>query len=240
MTTPQTHLHTVINHWGDLTNALPAGGTGTAFGIGLRNYLDLLDQADAEEIAEYREARGWQRAGTLPLGERPVPIRLRVHDTMRAIERALLATADHIAAQVQRHPVHVDLARGWTDQVHRDVALLAARDAADPRRWSYTNPATRTAVLAAVWLQHRLDNAPGPFRPLHIQQTDRITTVAAGAAQRVLAALDMARRTQTAPQPCPHCRGTLRIEGGDGQPPAVRCTEPHCGWTRSAALEGAA
>jgi hypothetical protein len=233
-TAAQHHLHTVINHWGHLTDALPATTTGTAYGIGLTAYLQHLDHADAEEVAEMREARAWQRAGTVALGTRPVPISLKVHDTMRAVEAVLLNLADHTARQVQRAPVTVDLARGWTDQVHRDVALLAARDAADPRRWSYTNPATRDAVHAAAWLLHRLDGAPGPFRPLHIQQTDRITQVAAGAAQRVLAALGMARRVKTAPHPCPHCRGTLEVHGGDGTDPTVRCTSPNCGWARTA------
>lgn len=247
-TTPQQHLALVINHWGDLHDALPAGGTGTAFGIGLTAYLDYLDQADADEVAEMREARGWKRDGTTPLGERPVPIRLRVHDTMRGVERALLHCADQTASSVQRPPMappaqrHASVARtraerlDWEDHLRRVDAAKA--DRRDPRRWSYTDPRARTAVLAAVWLTHRLEDAPGPFRPLHIQQTDRIRTVAAGAAQRVLAALDMARRTQTAPQPCPHCRGTLRVEGGDGQPPAVRCRD--CGWARTAELEGAA
>lgn len=233
MTTPQTHLQTVINHWGDLQDTLGVPATVGAFGIGLRAYLDVLDRADAEEIAEQREARGWQRAGTLPLGERPVPIRLRVHDTMRGVERALLYCADQTASSVQRpaiSPAPID----WppADRLRRNT--LAAAERNDPRRWSWTDPRSRTAVLAAVWLLHRLDDAPGPFTPLTPPQRDLIATVAAGAAQRVLAALDMARRTQTAPQPCPHCRGTLRIEGGDGQPPAVRCAEPHCGWTRTA------
>lgn len=238
MTTPHQHLTVITTHWGDLEDALPNTTPGTAYGIGLRAYLDHLVSAERPTVEELREARGWQRAGTHSIGERPVPISLRVHDTMRAVERALLATADHIAHQVQRAPLTVDTGRGWTDATHREAALLAARDAADPARWSYTNPKSRTAPLAAVWLQHRLDGAPGPFRALHIQQHDRIRTVAAGAAQRVLAALDMARRTQTAPQPCPHCRGTLRIEGGDGRPPSVRCRD--CGWARSAEAADAA
>lgn len=237
-TTPQQHLSLVINHWGDLTNALPAGGTGTAFGIGLTAYLDYLDRADADEVAEQREARSWQRDGTMPLGERPVPIRLRVHDTMRAVERVLLELADQIAAVTQR-PAISPAPASWPTADRERRNLLAAAERDDPRRWSWTDPRSRTAVLAAVWLQHRLEDAPGPFTPLTALHRDHIATIAAGAAQRVLQALDMTRRTQQAPFPCPHCRGTLRIEGGDGRPPRVRCTAKACGWARTAVTDAA-
>jgi hypothetical protein len=96
----------------------------------------------------------------------------------------------------------------------------------------------RSPVLAAVWLQHRLDNAPGPFRPLNTWEINRITGVAREAATRVERVLAIARQTAAVPEPCPACRGQLRIEGGDGQPPAVRCRD--CGWARTADLEDAA
>lgn len=229
-TNPHHHLTTITTHWADLHHALPTPTTVAPYGLGLTAYMAHLDTLDAQEVAELREARAWQRAGTIALDTRPLVIRARVHDTMRAVETALVHCADHIASAIQR-PAISRAPRHWTpaDRARRDA--LARQDAADQRRWSYTTPASRTAPLAAVWLTHRLESTDGPFRPLTALHRDHIASVAAGAAQRVLDALDMARRSRVIAEACPHCRGELVVEGGDGRPPAVRCGG--CGWTRT-------
>lgn len=231
-TTAQHHLHTVINSWGHLDDMLdthvaapwpPAGR--------MTDYLAQLDLADARAVHR-------RRTGTeleVPAGQ--PPLNLDVLDTKRAVELALVETADHIAGQVQRAPLHVDTGRGWTDTTHRQAALLAAKDQADPARWSYTDGTRRTAPLAAVWLLHRIQGAPGPFRPLHIQQHDRITRVAAESARRIQQVLATGRRSTPVPHDCPHCRRQLLVEGGDGHDPALRCS--NCGWTRTAIADAA-
>lgn len=237
MTTPQHDLQTVINLWADLENALETPTSMTWPPAGLAAYMNALDQLDAEEVAEIREARGWQRAGTVALGERPVPIVVKVHDTIRAVNLALVDLADNVADHVQRPPASRLRAAGPGDDIALRIATatIAAveADQRDPRRWSITNPRYRTAPYAAAWLLARLDDAPGPFRQLSPLLRERITHRASDAAQRVQAALEMKRRQRRVQHPCPHCRGHLDVHGGDGQPPQVRCTNPDCGWTRT-------
>lgn len=226
-TTPQQHLQTIIDNWPHLADMLdthvaapwpPAGR--------MSDYLAALDYADAQQIHRARTGHELE----VPAGQ--PPLNIDALDAIRTTELALLGTADHIAAQVQRYPVTVDTGRGWTDDLHRQVALLAAKDAADPRRWSLTNPATRTPSHAAVWLQQRLDSVPGPFRPLTVQQWDRITDVAREAGTRVQLALSILRRRTAVPYPCPHCRArALVVQGGDGQPPAAECGRCGRTWT---------
>ncbi|GAA2457131.1 hypothetical protein [Streptomyces macrosporus] len=228
--TPHQHLATVINQWHLLDDMLdthvhapwPPSGR-------LTDYLTAL--------AETARPLGTVRELEVPSGQPPLD--LDVIDTARTVTLALVSTADHIAAQVQRAPLSVDMGRGWTDSIHRQAALLATQDAADRRRWDFTPAApTRTAVYAAVWLQQRLaepQDPDAPFRPLTSQQRERIAKVAAEAARRIEHVLVTARRRETLPHPCPHCRGRLVVEGGDGRDPAVQCTA--CGWTRT--TEGA-
>jgi hypothetical protein len=225
--TPQQHLQTVIDNWTYLAEMLdthvsapwpPAGR--------MSDYVAALDFADAQQIHHARGTRELE----VPAGQ--PPLNLDAFDAIRTTELALIGTADHIAAQVQRYPVTVDTGRGWTDDLHRQVALLATRDQADPRRWSLTNTATRTPSHAAVWLQQRLDGVPGPFRPLTVQQRDRITEVAREADTRVQMALVILRRRTAVPYPCPHCRArSLVVQGGDGQPPAAQCGRCGRTWT---------
>ncbi|MFH8936236.1 hypothetical protein [Streptomyces griseosporeus] len=74
------------------------------------------------------------------------------------------------------------------------------------------------------------DDVPGPFRPLTVQQWDRIANVAREASTRVQAALAVLRRTTAVPYPCPHCPArALVVHGGDGQLPAAKCEK--CGRT---------
>lgn len=234
-TTAQQHLAVVVRHWEDLTDALGTPNTFSWPPSGLAAYLAELDALDADEVAAARQARLEDRADRPydALGERPVPIRVAVHDTMRTVETALLDCADSIAAHVQRPPARVKSA-GPGDEIGQRLSLAAAQDQADPARWSYTAHPTRTAVFAAVWLTQRLEGVPGPFRPLNVLHTERIKSIARSSAERVESALDMSRRTREVRTPCPHCRGKLRVEGGDGLPPAVRCTASHCGWKRQA------
>ncbi|QPP07539.1 hypothetical protein G4Z16_15365 [Streptomyces bathyalis] len=76
---------------------------------GLAAYLNALDQLDADEIALARQARLEDRADRPydALDERPVPIRVAVHDTMRTVELALFDCADQIASAVQRPAARV-------------------------------------------------------------------------------------------------------------------------------------
>ncbi|MFP8960015.1 hypothetical protein ACLIYP_05495 [Streptomyces nanhaiensis] len=226
-TTPRQHLQTVITGWPHLADMLDTHTAAPWPPAG--RYTDY-EQA----LLDAARPLGTVRELEVPAGQ--PPLNLDVVDTARTVTIALTETADRIASAVQRAPLSVDMGRGWSDQVHQQAALLAAKDAADPRRWPYdpTDP-RRTAVFAAVWLQQRLDDPSpqdGPFRPLTTQQVERIARVAAEAARRIDTVLATARRRERLPMACPHCRkARLTVEGGDGQPPAVQCGA--CGWTRT-------
>lgn len=200
-TTAVQHLQLVVHHWQDL-HALRTTRPHDAWPPpSLQTYLRTVDEYDPQD--------------------RSAPVRLHVVDTIRAVEGALLDLADQTAATAQRPVIHAPAAgRGWSDDAHRQALLLAARDAADPRRWQYTG--ARTAPAAATWLTARLANHPGPFRRLTDGQRERIALIAAGAADRVQHALGTARRTAALGRDCA-CGGGLILEGGDGQPPAVVC-----------------
>ncbi|MEV0691800.1 hypothetical protein [Streptomyces sp. NPDC050388] len=225
--TPQQHLQTVIDNWRYLTDMLdthvsapwpPAGR--------MADYLRALEFADSQTVRQQRGTRELE----VPAGQ--PPLNLDAFDAIRTTELALLGTADHIAAVAQRYPITVDTGRGWTDDLHRQVALLAIRDQADPRRWSFTDTATRTPSHAAVWLQQRLDEADGPFRPLTTDQQRLIENVAREASTRVQMALAILRRHTSVPYPCPHCRArSLVVQGGDGQTPAAQCGRCGRTWT---------
>lgn len=233
MTAPATqHLQTIINNWAHLDDMLDTHITAPWPPAGrMTDYLAQLDHADARAVHRQRTGQELE----VPAGQ--PPLNLDVLDTKRAVELALVETADHIAGQVQRPALTASTGRGWTDPTHRQAALLAAKDQADPARWSYTDGTRRTAPLAAVWLLHRVQDAPGPFRPLHIQQHDRITQVAAESARRIQQALATGRRSTPIPHDCPGCRAQLHIHGGDGHEPTVRCA--HCGWARTAVADAA-
>lgn len=225
-TTAQHHLQTVIDNWRHLTDMLdthvsapwpPAGR--------MSDYIDALDYADAQQVHQMRGGRD-----ELDAGAGRAPLNLDALDAIRTTELALIGTADHLSTLVQRYPLSVDTGRGWTDDVHREAALIATRDQADPRRWSLTATATRTPPHAAVWLLHRLDDAPGPFRPLTSDQRRLIENVAREAGERVGRALVILRKSSRAAYPCPHCRKrALDVSGGDGQPASVACQA--CGRT---------
>lgn len=220
MTTTAAHLHTVALHWTDLTDALGAPTVTDGFGKGLRGHLAALTEPDLELLAQ---ARTDERADTDPdaLGERPIPIRLQVHETMRIVHAQLLDCADQIASSVQR-PVMGLLPEGYppADRVRRE--LLVMQDRRDPRRWSWTR-IRPDAPYAALWLLARVQGAPGPFRPLTPVQLDHIATVARSAAQRVEQALDIAAQRRTLEQRH-DCGGRIDVHGGEGRAPVAHCT----------------
>lgn len=245
MTTAEHHLTTVIRHWPDLHEALGGASAPTWPPAGrMTDYLRAIDQRDAEELeAERHRALALRTLERDPaqIGERPIPIRLTVHETMRVVQAALVHCADQIAADVQRTPMafppprRASYARTraerviWEDHARRVQA--AQDDRQDPRRWSWTG--TRpNAVKAALWLLGRVQGAPGPFRRLTDLQLDHITGVARGAAQRVEQVLDVGERTATLARPCPECGGRLTVHGGAGAEPVAHCTACGRTWSR--------
>ncbi|MFE5895853.1 hypothetical protein ACFQ67_00230 [Streptomyces sp. NPDC056488] len=232
MTTTTAHqLQQIARHWPDLNDALGTPATINGFGLGLRGYLVTLNQLDQFDAEEAAILRALERDPD-QLGARPVPISLRVHDTMHAVETVLLDTADRLARTVQRapmqppRPARAAVARTradrvfWEDRARR--AEAARKDSDDPRRWRETTG--RTAVRAALWLSARALGAAGPFRPLTEHEHRHLATVAAGALGRIEAVLDLAdiRRELTAAHPCP-CGGTIEVYGGAGATPVARC-----------------
>ncbi|MET9138873.1 hypothetical protein [Streptomyces parvulus] len=246
MTTTATNLRTCAMHWTDLHEAAGQPATVGAFGLGLRGYLARLDAADAEQL-EYEahqaaHLRSLER-DPIQIGERPVPVRLHILDTMRAVEAALIACADDIAHAAQRAPMTPPRAQraavartraerlAWEDRA-RQIEQAKA-DLVDPRRWRYTG--RRTAPHAALWLLARVERKPGPCRRITEDEERRIGVVAAGAAERVERALDIAAQQWTLSTPCA-CGGQIDIHGGEGRVPVAHCTG--CGriWTEGGVI----
>lgn len=258
MTTSQ-HLRTIATIWTDLQDALGERGTIGSFGLGLRSYLAQLEQYDAippvhhvQQLITTRDEHDRTQyacahcdhvgpghthltsedRNPAQLGERPIPIRLRVYETIRCVEAALVECADQIAPSITVDPMKPPAPRraapartraervAWADHARRIEQARA--DAADPRRWRYSGQ--RTAPYAALWLLARVERMRGPFRPLTEQHLRHIARVAAGAVARIEAVLDLAdeRRELTSEHPCP-CGGTIEVYGGAGATPVARC-----------------
>lgn len=233
--TTTTHLHTVINHWTDLQTALATSQADTwppVMGI-----ARLHDHLQADEDAW--EQRALERSPD-QLGATTAPLRIAILDTMTAVDRRLVDAADGIASAVQRPPttrVPIRVA-GPGDDVALQLRMLIVKDEVDDRRWSFTDPRRRTGPYAAAWLLARHDGAPGPFGRLTGVHQDQIADAARWAAGQIEHALGLTRQTQALEKPCPHCRGSLRIEGGDGQDPAVRCKDCSRTWAEHPAGDG--
>ncbi|QFQ97440.1 hypothetical protein F9278_15845 [Streptomyces phaeolivaceus] len=263
MTTTAEHLTLVIRHWPDLQEALGGRSAPTWPPAGRMNdHLRTLDQADdehdethAQQLATLRAPDGrtigyrcthcgdvdpghshpvGDERDPAQIGERPIPIRLHIHETMRIVRTALADCADQTASSVQR-PVMGLLPEGYpkADRVRRE--LLVMQERRDPRRWSWAS-ARPDAPLTALWLLGRVQGAPGPFRPLTGPQLDHIGSVARSCAMRVEDALDVGERRATLARPCPTCGGQLHLHGGAGALPVARCTA--CGhvWSGQAAV----
>lgn len=214
------HLTSVALHWRDLTDALGAPAVHNGFGIGLRGHLAALAEPDIDLLAQ---ARADERADSAPdaPGQRPIPIRLQVHETMRIVHAQLLECADAIAGSVQR-PVMGLLPAGYPEADRRRRELLVMQDRADPRRWSWTK-VRPDAWYAALWLLARVQGAPGPFRPLTPLHRDHIDRVAREAARRLEEALDITAQRRTLEQRHEGCGGRIDVHGGEGRPPVAHC-----------------
>lgn len=246
MTTAATHLRTIAIHWSDLHDAAGQPAVLNGFGQGLKGYLARLNAADAEQIEYERHQAAHLRSlerDPIQIGASPAPVRLHILDTMRAVEAALVACADDIARTAQRAPISVPAARKADYRTLREARIayedrkrrteLARADELDPKRWRYTG--RRTAPHAALWLLARVERAPGPCRRITGAEEQHITTVAAGAAERVERALDIAAQRRTLDQR--HgCGGAIDVHGGEGRPPVAHCTG--CGrvWTEGGVI----
>jgi hypothetical protein len=238
MTTTATTLRTLITTWPDLHAALGDRPTIGAFGLGLRGYLNALDEADAEQTAYDRAHAAHRRSqerDPAQLGTRPVPVSLRVYDTMRAIEAALAACAEIIASSVQTEPIPLP-GNDWPadDWARREEASRA--DLADPRRWRFRGR-TPSAQHTALWLLARVEHRPGPFRRLTEQQERYIGVIARGALQRIEATLDVAdgRKELSARHAC-QCGGIIEVYGGAGATPCARCKQCGALWTEQGVI----
>lgn len=237
MTTTATHLRLIAQHWTDLRDALASTGTAAWPPAGrMSDYLASIDRDTTELEEERARALALRTLERDPsqIGETRPPLRIHILDTMRAVEAALVETADQVAAVVQR-PVMSFAPSTWpaADRARRNA--LARADAADPRRWRWTG-IQRPAPYTALWLLARVQHGPGPFRPLPENEAQLIANVAQGAAERVERALDIAARIAPLTEPCPTCGGRIEVHGGAGAQPVAHCTA--CGriWTEAAAV----
>ncbi|MFE6103210.1 hypothetical protein ACFVQ4_25080 [Streptomyces laurentii] len=244
--TAATQLQQIARHWPALDDALGDRTQHAWPPPQLRDYLNALERDELDDPTAYLAARRGLERSPDQLGARPVPINLRVHDTMRPVEAALLDTADRIARAVQRHPMQPPApARAataatraerlvWEDRARR--IEQARRDAADPRRWHAAGPG-RTAIRAALWLSGRAASAPGPFRPLTDAEHRHVAAIAVGALARIENVLDLAdhHRELTASHPCA-CGGTIEIYGGAGAHPVARCQSCGAIWSEAGVI----
>lgn len=206
-TTTATQLRTIARLWPDLTEALGDRTQHAWPPPQLRDYLNALSDPE-DHIA----LRPLERSPD-QLGTRPVPINLRVHDTMRTVEAGLHECATQIASANQL----------GTGKPH-------------PHRWSFTGRPPG-AVRTALWLSARADGAFWPGRPLTEAQQRHVGHVAREALHRVETVLDLAdgRRELTAKHRC-ECGGTIEIHGGAGAAPRARCTNCGAYWTENGVI----
>jgi hypothetical protein len=164
------------------------------------------------------------------LGERPVPLRLHVVDACRAVEAALVAVADQVAADIQRDTIKPLRRAIPGDPAGLQLAMLAARDEADPARWHFTM-GDRSAVRAAEWLLGRLRGDEGPCLPLTDRHREQIAVVAREAARRIertIGGVGDRYEVRLDGRPCPYCGDVLTLYRGGGLDDVVVCSGPDC------------
>ncbi|HEX6518311.1 MAG TPA: hypothetical protein VF049_22310 [Nocardioidaceae bacterium] len=206
MTTAAAQLRAIATLWPDLTDALATPNTGPGYGLGIRAYLTTTEQHDITNAAALRAL---ERSPD-QLGARPVPISLRVHDTMRLVEATLYETADQIASTNQ-HSVNTS----------------------HPHRWRYTGNRPG-APWTALWLSARADGVFWPGRALTDTQHRQLAAVARNTLARIADTLDLARHTHTldADHPC-QCGGTITLHTGAGEQPVAHCGRCGAWWTEN-------
>ncbi|MFF5421824.1 hypothetical protein [Streptomyces misionensis] len=219
-------LRQLIHLWPDLTDALGAPTTHSWPPVELKGYLNAMERLDSVEAAALRALE----RDPAQLGARPVPVSLRVHDTMRLVEATLAECATIVASGCQIEPIPLP-GNDWpaADRARRTAAARA--DLADRRRWHYRGR-TPGARYTALWLLARVEGRPGPFRPLTPPQHAHVKAVAAGALRRIETTLDLTHQTQTINHPC-QCGGTITIRGGAGDQPTGHCGTCGARWTEN-------
>ncbi|MFD6415977.1 hypothetical protein [Streptomyces sp. NPDC060194] len=242
-TTTADHLATIARTWPDLREHLATPTLVGGFGRGIRAFLaTVVDDERAEYDAHQRAHLRSLERSTAQLGERPVPLNLRVFQAMHDIETALLDTADQIAAANQRAAVapagpnwrtltDAPGRREWTpaDRARRDT--LAAQDATDPQRWQLLGH--RTAPQAALWLCARVHGIRWPGSALSDEQHTAVARVAASAVHRIETVLDTDdEQHKVIEQPCA-CGGRIEITGGAGTRPVARCQACRAIWSEA-------
>lgn len=228
-TTDTTHadLTALTHHWDDLRDMLDTPTIANWPPSGLNAYLAALDDDAREQYRAEQATEHAERTATA-MGERPVPLRLAILDTITALDAALLHLTDQIAASVQRPAAAVRKSAGPADEIGRQLRLAAAKDEADLRRWRW-NGTHRDGRTAAVWLLGRIGNQPGPFRDLLPGERLRIGSVAAGARRRMDAALGLGRREDPIARRCP-CGGPMVMRQGGVLDPEVECQACEIRW----------
>lgn len=204
-----TTLRRIATLWPDLHNALGDRAQHAWPPPSLRGYLNALEQYDPTEAAALRAL---ERSPD-QLGTRPVPIDLRIHDTMRTIEAGLHECATQIASANQ-HDVNTS----------------------HPHRWYFTGP-SRGPVWTALWLSARVDGVFWPGRALTEAQRRHVASVASGALNRIETTLDIADQQQqlAAEHPC-QCGGTITLYGGGGATPCANCTSCGAIWSEAGVI----
>lgn len=272
MTTAADHLSTLTTLWPELLDACTTPNTSTWPPAGLRDHLQRLDTLDREETTTYHHQRlihtrhqptgqPWYECvdcthvgdghnhtprpdrDPAQLGERPILISVRAHDTRVAAEAALHHLATDIA-KTNQHAVltgarpHIgfhttERARRIAEQDATMRNANARADAEHPQRWHFD--ARPDAIRAALWLRSRLLDHRAPCEPLTDEQRQRIEKVTAGALARVEGVLDRADVPQKLARPCP-CGGIIEVHGGAGSTPCARCTGCGALWTEAGVI----
>ena len=228
MTTASHALRQLIHLWPDLTDALGAPTTHSWPPVELKGYLNAMERLDSVEAAALRALE----RDPAQLGARPVPVSLRVHDTMRLVEATLAECATIVASGCQIEPIPLP-GSDWPAHDRARRTATSRADLADRRRWHYRGR-TPSARYTALWLLARVEGRPGPFRPLTPAQHAHIKAVSTGALRRIETALDLVDQTRdlTAAHPCP-CGGTIRIHGGAGTTPVAHCQQCGAIWSEN-------